>query len=400
MERPDGDRTLPEGSSTPRSGLSAGVVDDILAAKILIVDDKPANVLLLERLLRGAGYAGVTSTTDPLTVCDLHAAHRYDLIVLDLQMPVMDGFAVMERLKLIEQGGYLPVLVITAQPNHKLRALREGARDFISKPFDVAEVLTRVHNMLEVRLLHVEIRRKNAELKMLFDEVVAERKRSERLALHVPPDSIAARLQARPDVTAESVADATVLIADVVGFTELAPAAAPGQLALLVDELFAEFDRLVAAHGLRKVKTLGNSYMAVAGVTGAPDAAGDHAPRAVRLALELLAATGRDNERSGHSLQLRVGIATGPVVAGVIGRRMYLYDIWGDTVTIASRMESHGVAGRVQVSESTRKMLGESFDLEARGALDVEGLGEVATWFVGVGPGTADRATAVSAPIP
>lgn len=395
MERPEGDRMLPEGSSVPRSGLGAHVADaEILSAKILIVDDKPANVMLLERLLRGAGYVGVTSTTAPLTVYDLHVANRYDLIVLDLQMPGMDGFAVMEGLKLVEQGGYLPVLVITAQPSHKLRALQAGAKDFISKPFDVAEVLTRVHNMLEVRLLHVEIRRKNAELKVLFDEVVAERKRSERLALHVPPHSIAARLPARPDVTAESVSDATVLIADVVGFADIVPAAAPGQLALLADELFADFDRLAAEHGLHKVKTLGNSYMAVCGVSDAVD---DHAPRAVRLALELLAATARYNDRHGHALQLRAGIATGPVVAGVIGRRMYLYDIWGDTVTIASRMESHGVAGRVQVSARTRGLLDESFALEARGALEVEGLGEVETWFAGANQGAA--AHPVAAPV-
>src|SRR4029077_9478579 len=141
------------------------------------------------------------------------------------QMPGMDGFEVMEGLKHVEKDGYLPVLVITAQPDHKLRALQAGAKDFIRKPFDVAEVLMRVHNMLEVRLLHLEIQRKNDELKKLFDQVVAERKVSERLALHVPPDSIAARLQARPDVTADNFADVTVLIADIVGFADLTPAA-------------------------------------------------------------------------------------------------------------------------------------------------------------------------------
>jgi adenylate cyclase len=147
----------------------------ILKARILVVDDLPANVLLLERMLGGAGYETISSTLDPRAVCGLHEKNRYDLIVLDLQMPGLDGFQVMEGLKHIEQDGYLPVLVITAQPDHKLRALRAGAKDFISKPFDAAEVLTRVHNMLEVRLLHVEIRRKNDELKKLFDQVVAER---------------------------------------------------------------------------------------------------------------------------------------------------------------------------------------------------------------------------------
>jgi adenylate cyclase len=365
----------------PAAGAAAveAASDDILKAKILIVDDMPANVVLLERMLGGAGYVGVTSTLDPFAVCGLHAKNCYDLIVLDLQMPGMDGFQVMEGLKHIEKDGYLPVLVITAQPGHKLRALRAGAKDFISKPFDVAEVLTRVHNMLEVRLLNVAIRRKNDELKKLFDQVVAERKVSERLALHVPPDSIAARLQVRPDVTPDSFADVTVLIADIVGFTELAPAVSPEKLALLLDEIFTNFDAVAKERGLRKIKTLGNSYMAAAGV---PVPSADHAAQAAHASIDMVDALDRFNERSGNSLQVRIGIASGPVVAGVIGKRMYLYDVWGDAVNTASRMESHGVAGRVQVSESTRRLLGEPFLLEERGTLEVEGKGELKTWFV------------------
>jgi len=360
---------------------------EILKAKVLIVDDQPANVLLLERMLGGAGYESITSTLDPRAVCELHKKNRYDLIVLDLQMPGMDGFQVMEGLKQIEQDGYLPVLVITAQPDHKLRALQAGARDFISKPFDVAEVLTRAHNMLEVRLLHVAICRKNDELKKLFDQVVAERKVSERLALHVPLDSIAARLQARPDVTVDNFADVTVVIADIVGFTELTPAVSPERLALLLEEIFTSFDRLAKERGLKKVKTLGNSYMAAAGM---PAPSGDHAARAAHLSLDMVDALDRCNEHSGYSLQVRIGIATGGVVAGVIGKRMYLYDVWGDAVNTASRMESHGVAGRVQVSESTRRLLGEPFLLQERGLLEVEGHGQLKTWFLGGRNGALD----------
>ena len=127
---------------------------DILNGKILIVDDLQANILLLERMLRGAGYVCIESTSAPNDVCELHRKNRYDLILLDLQMPRMDGFQVIENLKKIETESYVPVLVITAQADHKLRALKAGAKDFISKPFDLAEVLMRVHNMLEVRLLH------------------------------------------------------------------------------------------------------------------------------------------------------------------------------------------------------------------------------------------------------
>src|SRR5476651_1596817 len=138
---------------------------DILKASILIVDDQAANVSLLEQMLRGAGYVSISSTRNPNEVCELHRKNRYSLILLDLQMPGMDGFQVMEGLKAIEMGSYLPVIVLTAQPNHKLRALKAGAKDFVSKPFDLAEVVMRVHNMLEVRLLHAEaeLRTKQAE---------------------------------------------------------------------------------------------------------------------------------------------------------------------------------------------------------------------------------------------
>src|SRR5450830_848371 len=124
-------------------------VQEILNANILIVDDQQSNVLLLGEMLRDVGYACIASTIDPYAVCELHLKNRYDLILLDLQMPGMDGFQVLEGLKEIELDGYLPVIVITAQPGHKLRALQAGAKDFISKPFEMAEVLVRVHNMLE-----------------------------------------------------------------------------------------------------------------------------------------------------------------------------------------------------------------------------------------------------------
>jgi putative two-component system response regulator len=149
---------------------------DILHGKVLIVDDIEANVLLLTRILVSAGYTSVTSTMDPREVCELHLKNRYDLILLDLQMPGMDGFQVMEGLKEIEPDGYLPVLVITAQPGHKLHALQAGAKDFISKPFELAEVQARVHNMLEVRLLHKELHNYNDVLEQRVRERTADLK--------------------------------------------------------------------------------------------------------------------------------------------------------------------------------------------------------------------------------
>ena len=152
---------------------------DILSASILIVDDQESNVALLEQMLSEAGYTNVASTMKPQEVCALHRKNRYDLILLDLQMPGMDGFQVMEALKTNDADGYLPVLVITAQPGHKLRALRAGARDFVSKPFDLVEVKTRIHNTLEVRLLYRKLENYNKLLEQTVQERTAELRESE-----------------------------------------------------------------------------------------------------------------------------------------------------------------------------------------------------------------------------
>ena len=152
---------------------------EILNASILIVDDQEANVLLLEQVLRSAGYTRISSTMDPQAVRALHQQHRYDLILLDLQMPEMDGFEVMEGLRDLEAGSYLPVLVITAQPGHKLRALQAGAKDFVSKPFDLVEVKTRIHNMLEVRLLYQKLAEYNKSLEQMVEDRTVELRESE-----------------------------------------------------------------------------------------------------------------------------------------------------------------------------------------------------------------------------
>ena len=161
---------------------------DILGASILIVDDQEDNVSLLEDMLRGAGYVSIASTRNPHEVCELYRKNRYSLILLDLEMPGLDGFQVLEGVKAIETDGYLPVLVITAQPDHMLRALKAGARDFISRPFDLAEALVRVHNMLEVRLLHLEAKRRTEQAEARGEQAI----RASREQLR----ALAARIQA------------------------------------------------------------------------------------------------------------------------------------------------------------------------------------------------------------
>jgi adenylate cyclase len=353
---------------------------DILNAKILIVDDEAANVLLLERLLRGAGYTSVASTTNPNAVRDLHQEHRYDLILLDLQMPGTNGFQVMDGLKHIDVDGYLPVLVLTAEPTHKLRALEAGAKDFLSKPFDLAEVLARVHNMLEVRLLHLKT-------KYLYDRVLEEQRVSERLLRNVLPSAIAERLKGRPvlsdhgftEFIVDSFSGVTVLFADIVDFTKFSRTVSPEVLVELLNDLFTRFDNIANYRGVEKIKTIGDSYMAAAGL---PLPVDDHPLRAAHMALDMIDALKSFNAETGHMLTMRIGIASGAVVAGVIGKQKFVYDLWGDVVNTASRMESHGLAGRIQVTDSTRLQLNKPFTFEERGAINVKGSGEMHTWFL------------------
>lgn len=350
---------------------------DVLSARILIVDDQRANVLLLEAMLRAGGYNAVTSTMDPTTVVELHRAHRYHLILLDLQMPRMDGFAVMQALKAVETEGYLPVLVLTADPAQKVRALNAGAKDFLGKPLDLAEVRIRVHNMIEVRLLHLET-------KKLYEQVLVEKKMSERLLLNVLPPTIAERLKDNladgiSGVIADSFSDVTVLFADIVGFTQFSKDVSPYVLVEVLNDIFTRFDVIADARGLEKIKTIGDAYMAVAGL---PVTVTDHVARAANMALDMMDAVERYNQTNVHQIKVRIGLSTGAVVAGVIGKRKFLYDVWGDTVNLAARMESQGVSGRIQMTEHTRAKLSETFATEERGPVDIKGKGEMTTWFL------------------
>jgi adenylate cyclase len=355
-------------------------ISAILKAKLLIVDDQVANVLLLERLLTSAGYLDITSTQNPTTVMDLHRHNKYDLILLDLNMPEMDGFQVIEALKGIEPEGIPPVLVITAQPNEKLRALKAGALDFVSKPFDIAEVLARVQNLLQVRLLHLETQK-------LYEQVLIEQDLSEMLLHNVLPQAIAERLKGRSKLTADHLTHAivdsyenvSVLFADIVGFTSFSQGVSPEVLVGVLNDLFTRFDLIAEHRGLEKIKTIGDCYMAAAGL---PLLAKDHADRAAHMSLDMLDAIQDFNSTSQHPLNIRIGISSGAAVAGVIGKSKFLYDLWGDVVNTASRMESHGFAGRIQISQSAREALTQPFSLEHRGFIEVKGKGEMSTWYL------------------
>ena len=226
-------------------------------------------------------------------------------------------------------------------------------------------------------------------------ELAAEKEKSDRLLRNVLPDQIADRLREREATIADRVAGASVLFADLVGFTPLAGQLAPAEVVRMLDDLFGAFDELTDQFGLEKIKTIGDAYMAAGGV---PIDAPDHAERVVKLGLAMLVVTRAYAEKTGLPLQLRVGVHSGPLVAGVIGHRRLSYDLWGDTVNIASRMESHGVADAVQISRATLDLLDAGFDVTSRGTVPIKGKGELETFLVTSTRGSLASPSTASAP--
>ena len=206
-----------------------------------------------------------------------------------------------------------------------------------------------------------------------------EQARSEGLLLNILPAPIAERLKAGHQTIADGYAEVTILFADLVGFTRLSTAVAPEQLVAMLNRLFSHFDELSSHHGVEKIKTIGDAYMACAGV---PIARPDHAEAIADMALAMRDAVAAHNREFGGDLQIRIGINTGPVVAGVIGLKKFIYDLWGDTVNLASRMESHGIPDGIQVSAATWENLRNRYEFEARGAIDVKGIGHVEAYLL------------------
>ncbi|MEA5420980.1 adenylate/guanylate cyclase domain-containing protein [Spirulina sp. CCNP1310] len=494
-------------------------------ADILIVDDTPHNLRLLSSMLMRKGYK-VRSVLSGEMALKASQVSPPDLVLLDINMPRMDGYEVCQRLKDSDVTRHIPVIFISALSDvvDKVKAFGVGAADYISKPFQFAEVLVRVEHQLhllylrraledqnqrleqEIRdriLIEKALQASEAELMALFaamndmilvfngegvcqkvaptkfnharftanhdanpysladfvnpdqvDEYLAtiqtvlhnqqtttieyafdsanlplnpnqttdseepleehtrwfsanisplsqdlviwvarditaskeaevalrdEQARSEQLLLNILPAPIAQRLKNQTNTIADSFDNVTVVFADLVNFTQLSTELSSTELVEILNTIFSEFDYLAARHGLEKIKTIGDAYMAVAGL---PNPCDDHAARVARMSLDLLDYVAQFNGETGQDFALRIGINTGPVVAGVIGVTKFGYDLWGDTVNVASRMESQGQAGQIQVTQATYEQLCHEFHLESRGEIAVKGKGKMNTYWL------------------
>lgn len=340
---------------------------------ILVVDDDEGNRDVLNRRLSRQGYEVTTAESGPQALRLLRKT-KFDLVLLDLIMPVMDGDQVLAKIKSDPQLRHVPVIMLSAvdELDSVVRCILMGAEDYLSKPYNPVLLQARIGACLERQRLREQ---EQAHLKQIQDEQA----KSEGLLLNILPKPIADRLKLGENTIVDSLPEVTVLFADLVGFTELAARISSEEMVRLLDDIFSTFDRLAQEQGLEKIKTIGDAYMVVGGL---PTPRADHATAIAELALNMQAAV-RDFF-SGYKtpIRIRIGINSGPVVAGIIGRHKFAYDLWGDTVNIASRMESHGQPGRIQVSEATYARLRDKYEFADRGRIEIKGKGVMATYFL------------------
>ena len=341
-------------------------------AHILVIDDDRINRLILARALEEEQFSVETAEDALRAIRILHDSPTgFDLILLDVIMPDMDGYDLLRYLKADPALSRIPVVMVSALDDiaSVVRCLELGADDYLTKPFDPVLLRARMNaSLAKKRLSDVEHR---------YARVLEEEEaRTERLLHHILPAHIATRLKAGERVIADNFDDVTVLFADLVGFTGMAADMPPQEVVALLNEIFSAFDKLAHLHGLEKIKTIGDAYLVVGGLF---EPSGDHLAACADMALGMLDAIGRCGQ---GDLTLRIGLHAGPVTAGVIGEHKFAYDLWGDTVNIASRLESHGEAGRVHVSDSVRTRLDTAFQFEERGIIDLRGRGPVTTFYL------------------
>ena len=336
-------------------------------ARVMLIDDEPAIIEVLEVYLGDAGFTDIVVSTDASRAMALMRTAPPDIVITDLMMPEVSGFEILRRMRADQLLSHIPVIILTGynDPENKLRALELGATDFLSKPVDPSELVLRMRN--------------NFAIKHYQDDLQQAYQRAHRLLLGILPPSVARRLELGETDLVDYFANATVLFADLTGSTNVASDIDAARVAQLRNHVFKSFDRFVDKWGLEKINTASGAYMLVGGLNYR---SADHARCVVDAGLAMLSIAEGEAVEIGTDVQLRIGVHTGSVVAGVAGPDRTYYDLWGDTVNVASRMESTGVHGCLQISDVTRGFLGDDYSVEARDASETGNEGGMKTFFV------------------
>ncbi len=351
-------------------------------ARVLLVDDSQMIRMGSRRQLEQIGLQHIREVDNGMAAVERLMREPFDLMLLDMEMPQMNGMQVLELLRESPHHAWPPVIVISGGAgtnDDAVRCIELGAEDYLQKPFNPVLLRARVTTSIDKKLLRDQEMLRLKQLRKQHEQLASEQAKTEELLLNILPRSIAKRLRDGEERIADSFPTVSVLFADMVGFTKMTRKTTAKALVNMLDEIFSAFDLITEKHGLEKIKTIGDCYMMAGGV---PIQREDHALAVTHAAFEMIDFLNEFRERTGSELNMRIGVHSGLVIAGVIGVRKFTYDLWGDTVNVASRMESTGQPGRVHVSPQTAALIGSEYELEARGKIEVKSLGEVETYFV------------------
>ena len=340
---------------------------------ILVVEDNDMISEPLILLLELQGYEVDWAANGRVAVNKVHE-RPYDLILLDIMMPEMNGFDVLSYLKNNPDLRHIPVVMLSALDDIQsiVQCIKLGAEDYLFKPFDRTLLKARIEASLDRKRWYDQEQEYLEQLKQ-------ERRKADELLLNILPKPVSERLKQGQEIIADGFEEVTVLFADIVDFTALSEKLSPTEIVQLLNKIFSAFDELADHYCLEKIKTVGDEYMVVGGL---PTPRDDHAEAIAEMAMAMLTALTEVSDQHDIPLHMRIGINSGPVVAGVIGKRKFAYDLWGDTVNTASRMETYSLANHIQVSRTTYELLQNKFLFEPRGEIDVKGKGQMSAFFL------------------
>ena len=342
---------------------------------ILIVDDESANLDIIDKILQQSNHKTFTAESgeEALKILKKESA-KIDLILLDLIMPEVNGIDLLKTLKDDNNTYHIPVIMLSAldEIDTIVECISMGADDFLIKPVNRILLHARLNNALEKKYFH------DKEIKYQ-KQIKIEQEKSDKLLLNILPESIAKRLKNGESLIADDFEDSTVLFADLAGFTKLSSTISATDVVMQLNSIFSLFDGMLIKYSLEKIKTIGDCYM-LAGGLPKPDK--NHADSVARMALEMLDIIKEINTKTNQSLKVRIGINSGPVAAGVIGKEKFIYDLWGDTVNVASRMETFGSNSKIHVSSSTYLQLKDYYNFTKRDKINIPGKGAMQTYFL------------------
>ncbi|MDA3812264.1 MAG: response regulator [Spirochaetaceae bacterium] len=326
-------------------------------SRVLIVDDIEENLRVLTETLTEEGFYPLQAKSGERAIAIAKKAQP-DLILLDIKMPGMDGYETIGKLKEDPETASIPVIFISAlnQIEDKVKGFTSGAVDYVSKPFQKEEVIARVGTHLKLR---------NAQR-----NVEIEREKSEKLLLNVLPCTVAEELKEKGFCKPQYFENVTLFFSDFVGFTQMATQMTPELLISHLNELFTRFDEIMEKYNCERIKTIGDAYLAVCGI---PEENPDHAKNIINAAIEIRDYLEERKAQTNQNWEARIGIHSGRVVGAIVGTKKYIYDIFGDSVNTASRMESHSEPNRINISETTWSLVKDKFSFEKREPVEVKG---------------------------